>query len=382
MKKYLKNFIIILLLGTYIYLYVFYILDKFLKYSESITACFFIVITFVAYLFYGFAKDKKTYARKSILQIIATQIIIYFLVIYGLGLVVGFLSNSYSLKASSIIDNVFAPIAIIVSMELLRYIFIVPNKNQKVSIAFLTIFFVMVEAIMSIKAYPLNEISGLFRFLTLVFIPLTVKHYVLSYLTYYVGYKPSLLYRLVLDCYMFFVPIFPDLGDYLLSMFSIGLPFLVYLYSSRFISDFNDGVQRDFVYTTFKPFDFVVIALFFCLAALISGYFPCFLLGVGSASMEPSIKVGDAVFGVKVKENELKLNDILIFKGEDKIVVHRLVRIEKKNGKYYYHTKGDNNNTEDVLDVTYDSIKGKVVFRIPYIAYPSVYISELLNGGD
>ena len=243
MKKYLKNFIIILLLGTYIYLYVFYILDKFLKYSESITACFFIVITFVAYLFYGFAKDKKTYARKSILQIIATQIIIYFLVIYGLGLVVGFLSNSYSLKASSIIDNVFAPVAIIVSMELLRYIFIVPNKNQKVSIAFLTIFFVMVEAIMSIKAYPLNEISGLFRFLTLVFIPLTVKHYVLSYLTYYVGYKPSLLYRLVLDCYMFLVPIFPDLGDYLLSMFSIGLPFLVYLYSSRFISDFNDGVQ-------------------------------------------------------------------------------------------------------------------------------------------
>ena len=81
-------------------------------------------------------------------------------------------------------------------------------------------------------------------------------------------------------------------------------------------------------------------------------------------------------------ENELKLNDILIFKGEDKIVVHRLVRIEKKNGKYYYRTKGDNNTTEDVLDVTYDSIKGKVVFRIPYIAYPSVYISELLNGGD
>ena len=36
----------------------------------------------------------------------------------------------------------------------------------------------------------------------------------------------------------------------------------------------------------------------------------------------------------------------------------------------------------DKADNYYLILKGKVVFRIPYIAYPSVYISELLNGGD
>ena len=62
----------------------FFTINKFLKYSEAITAGSLIVIAFIAYLFYGYAKDKKTYAKKSIFQIIITQLIIFFLVTYGL----------------------------------------------------------------------------------------------------------------------------------------------------------------------------------------------------------------------------------------------------------------------------------------------------------
>ncbi len=382
MKKKLKNFIIILLLGTYIYLYVFYILNKFLKYSESITSGVMIIIAFVAYLFYGYAKDKKTYAKKSIFQIIITQIILFFLVTYGLGLVVGFLKNSYSLKLNSIIDNTFAPIALIIAMELLRYLFIVPNKDRKLPIIILTIMFIILESVMSIKVYSLNEFEGIFRFVTLIVLPAMLKHSMLSYLTYHVGYKPALLYRIILDGYVFIVPISPDLGDYLTSMFGLGMPFLVYYYSSRFIREYNEGIEREFTYTTFKPFDFVVIILFIGLAALISCYFPIFMLGVGSPSMKPTINVGDAVVGVKVDEKDLELNDVIVYQGKDRLIVHRIVRIEKKNNKIYYHTKGDNNNSEDGLDISYDNIKGKVVFRIPYVAYPAVYLSELLNGDD
>ena len=129
MKRWLKNSIILLLLGTYIYLYVFYILDNLLKYSESITSGAVILISFIAYLFYGYAKDKRTFARKSIFQIIITQMIIFFLISYGLGLVVGFLKNSYSLRFASIIDNIFAPFAMIVAMEILRYFSITIIKS-------------------------------------------------------------------------------------------------------------------------------------------------------------------------------------------------------------------------------------------------------------
>ena len=382
MKRSFKNIIIYLLLGTYIYLYVFYILSKFLKYSEPISAASMIIITFVAYLFYGYAKDKRTYAKKSFFQIILTQIVIFFLVTYGLGLIVGFLENSYSLKIFSIVDNVFAPFILIISMELLRYIFIVPNKNNKLGIAILTIMFIVVESLMSFKVFPLDEVGGIFRFITLIVLPVSIKHGMLSFVTYYVGYKPSILYRIIMDGYVYIVPISPDLGEYLSSIFGIGMPFLVYIYCSRFIHEYNEGVEREFISTTFKPFDFAVIIFFLLLVAMISGYFPVFMLGVGSASMAPNINVGDAVVGIKVKQKDLKKDDVIVYKGEKNYIIHRLISIEKKGNKYYYHTKGDNNNTEDGVDISYDSVKGKVIFRIPYIAYPSIYFKELLRGDD
>ena len=146
--------------------------------------------------------------------------------------------------------------------------------------------------------------------------------------------------------------------------------------------EFNEGIEREFTSTTFKPFDFVVILFFLFLAALISGYFPVFMLGVGSPSMKPNINMGDAVIGIKVKEKDLKLDDVIIYQGSDRLVIHRLVGIEKRNNKLYYHTKGDSNNTEDSIDISYSNIKGKVVFRIPYIAYPAIYFTELMKGDD
>ena len=278
------------------------------------------LISFVAYLFYGYAKDKKTYARKSIFQIMITQLIIYFLVIYGLGIIVGFLKNSYSLKLSSILNNIFAPLCLIIAMELLRYIFIVPNKNNKIGIVAVTLLFVCLECCLGFKVYDLTDFGGLFRFITLIALPVLMKHGTLSYITYNVGYKPSLLYRVVMDGYLFIVPITPDLGEYLSSMFGIGMPFLIYIYSSRFIREFNEGIEREFVSTTFKPFDFVIIIFFLVLAAMISGCFPVFILGVGSASMKPAINVGDAVIGIKVKEKDLNVNDVIVYKGEKNLV--------------------------------------------------------------
>ena len=92
--------------------------------------------------------------------------------------------------------------------------------------------------------------------------------------------------------------------------------------------------------------------------------------------MKPGINVGDAVIGVRVKESELKLDDVIVYKGDNNLIIHRLVDIEKKGKKNYYHTKGDSNNTEDDVDIRYEDIKGKVIFRIPYIAYPSIYFKE------
>ena len=53
--------------------------------------------------------------------------------------------------------------------------------------------------------------------------------------------------------------------------------------------------------------------------------------------------------------------------------------MEVKNNEKIYTTKGDANNTEDNVEIKVKNIKGKVIVKIPYISYPSVFISELIS---
>ena len=83
-----------------------------------------------------------------------------------------------------------------------------------------------------------------------------------------------------------------------------------------------------------------------------------------SQSMEPNIKVGDAVCIKKVNENELKINDIISFHDGNDINTHRITNITQENGVTLYTTKGDNNKREDKNKITFKEIEGKYIFKI------------------
>lgn len=83
-----------------------------------------------------------------------------------------------------------------------------------------------------------------------------------------------------------------------------------------------------------------------------------------SRSMEPTIHKEDVIFVKKVKQDEIKENDIIAFKDGDSITTHRIVSIKEQDGIKNYKTKGDNNNIEDNGYVTYEEIEGKYSFKI------------------
>ena len=96
--------------------------------------------------------------------------------------------------------------------------------------------------------------------------------------------------------------------------------------------------------------------------------------------MTGKINKGDAVIVMKVKsEKDFKKGDIITYEYNGKTIVHRLVEIKEENGKKKYITKGDANITEDNVDLYIDDIKGVVKLRFPYIAYPSILLSELFS---
>lgn len=79
-----------------------------------------------------------------------------------------------------------------------------------------------------------------------------------------------------------------------------------------------------------------------------------------SGSMEPVLSKGDLII-VKEKES-YKVGDVVVFQSGKSLIVHRIIKIDDKK----VITQGDANN---VADPEFDTqfIKGKEVFRIPYI---------------
>lgn len=95
-----------------------------------------------------------------------------------------------------------------------------------------------------------------------------------------------------------------------------------------------------------------------------------------TGSMKPTIDPNDIVIVKKQNENNIKNGDIITYTldNSSSTVTHRIIEIVEKDGKKYYRTKGDNNNSEDSELIPYDNIQGTFCFKINKIG-------ALLTGG-
>ena len=100
-----------------------------------------------------------------------------------------------------------------------------------------------------------------------------------------------------------------------------------------------------------------------------------------SPSMEPTIKVRDAVIVKKASVSDLEKGDIITFNSTDErfsgiTITHRIVEIIKDTkGKPMFRTKGDNNNVEDATLVRKEDLVGKVILKIPKVGYIQYILS-------
>lgn len=98
-----------------------------------------------------------------------------------------------------------------------------------------------------------------------------------------------------------------------------------------------------------------------------------------SGSMEPIIRVRDAVLTKRVDADDIEVGDVVTYRSNDSayygiLITHRVVNIKEENGKKIFITKGDHNETVDRKAVTADQIYGKVIMRIPKIGYIKYFL--------
>lgn len=383
-KKRIISLSIIIYLFLYVIFYLFILVNKYLKYAGPISAAMLIGLCALTVALLGFRKDQINYIKKTIFKIIVIELLFYFCLIYALGLTFGFLKNAYSLNPLMIFNNMFIPLIVVITSEIMRYVIISNNKEGKLSkliMVLLTMALIVLDISFSIRIDMFNSPIKIFKVLTTILLPSVAKNMMLSYLTYHVGIRQSLLYRLIMDLYIYIVPIFPDLGEYASSMLGILLPYMVYRYTSREIREYKVGPEYTYNFKLFNGSDLALLGLTVVLICLVSGFFPLYILGIASGSMSPEIGIGDAVLVKKVNlDSDISKGDVIVYEHNDLNIVHRVIIKEiGTDGKITYRTKGDANNSEDKIDLNIEDIKGKVLVKIPFIGYPSIWFSELIG---
>lgn len=103
---------------------------------------------------------------------------------------------------------------------------------------------------------------------------------------------------------------------------------------------------------------------------------------VQSGSMEPKIHVGSLV--VVSPQSNYSIGDVITFRSKKTIketFTHRITAIEDDPdiAKFFYRTKGDANEEEDITPVYPNLVLGKVRFSIPLIGYPLAFAKTQLG---
>lgn len=375
-----KNIVLLLLIVLYIFVYKIFIFNNFMKYSSLITASFLVLLFGLSIKLLGFRKDKMGYMDQNMIRVVILYLGVTFLIMYGLGFFVGFLKNAYSSSLSTLLDNIFAPIVIILLCEGIRYVGIWANRDRKLFICVFTVVLAFFEIAINVRGINFGNLASLFQITATIVLPAFIKNCVMSYLCYHSGYRVPIFYRLVMDVYYMVIPIIPNIGEYLTSMILIAIPLVIYIHCFTLVDERVNKVEHVFKSYQFSIWDIPITFLIIVVAALISGFFPHYMIGIGSSSMQPAVNRGDAVVIRKLTKNmELKENDIIAYKKDKIVVVHRIHEIKSSNGVIVYVTKGDANNGVDTYTVSRKEIKGIIRFKVPYIAYPTVWLSEQFN---
>ena len=95
-----------------------------------------------------------------------------------------------------------------------------------------------------------------------------------------------------------------------------------------------------------------------------------------SGSMSPELEIGDVVIVEDIDNEILKEKDVISFRQGQSIITHRVIEVIEENGKVKYKTKGDHNNTEDLMLVSQEDIEGRVMKKITGIGKAVLFLRD------
>ena len=344
---------------------------------------FLLIIDFFFFLVLGFEKDNKR--LKNIITFDLFMYSMTFLILYYLsGIIIGFAENSKYLTLYGLTVFIIPKFLTIIFKEHLRNSLLTKSGNNKLLIIYTTLIFILIDISSSLSILNFKNIHDVFIFLALTLLPSITTNILATYINIKAGYQPIIIYLLILSMYQYIMPIIPNPNKYLKSIIEFILPIIILFKAMKTINKYSDTeyeIDRNYKKSMFIAL-IIPIILISSLVYLVSGYFKYYGIAIASGSMHPEFNKGSIVIIERVDDkynnySKLTKGEIIAYKAEKEIVVHRLIRIVKADNEVFYYTKGDANTNEDNYPIEKENIIGIVRFKIPYIGYPTIWLSEI-----
>ena len=341
------------------------------------------ICDFIFFLVLGF--EKKNKRLNKIVDFDVFMFSMVFLILYYLfGIIIGYAESNNYLTLYGLTVFIIPTILKIVFKEHLRNSLLTKSGNNKFLIVYSVLLFIMIDILPALSILKISNMHDVFLFIALALLPSITVNIFATYINIKVGYMPVIIYLLIFSLYQYIVPIVPNPSEYLKAIIDFVLPILILFKVRKIVNKYSDEDQeidrnykRSAIIILIIPIILTIVIIYF-----VSGYFRYYALAIASGSMNPVFDRGSVVIIEQVNEkydnyNKLKEGEIIAFKAEKNIVVHRLIRIVNTGHELYYYTKGDANEEEDDYLIKKENIIGIVRFRIPYIGYPTVWFSEI-----
>ncbi len=300
--------------------------------------------------------------------------IVFLLIFYILGLYFGYGNSLVAFSLGSLLLIIIPTTIIIIVSEMIRSIFLA--EKTIVSKILTTICMMLIDLTLYTTINQLKTFDGLVEVISFSLLASIANNLLWNYTSIRFGYKPAIVFRLIITLYEYIIPVMPNVFLYLRCFLRMIYPYIIYLILESLYAknDFIVAIQDK---RRINIITGILLTVMILIIMLISCEFKYGLLVIGTGSMKGSIDVGDAVVYERYDKQNIKTQQIIIFKKDNIKVVHRIVDIKEVNGIKRYYTKGDANNQKDSGYVTHEDILGVVKFKVKYIGYPTLMLRDM-----
>lgn len=375
-SKIVSIVILIIMLAYFLFSQI-YLVNTGWVYVYLLNPLFYVVMAVVLkFLILSPYKTKKH--QKPIIQYIIITTLAYTILFLLSGLFLTYGRNPYSTGFVGILFNLYSVGLVIFCREYIRYKIInnVFEKDRKL-ICIITVIVFSIQEI-SFAAFA-NEIN-IYFILKIIFatvIPAIARNCLFTYIELYTDYWSGFVYELITHLALWIPPILPKAPWVYTAITDTVFPIILLLYSIYDISS-KDKLHIYKSLKAIEPKGLVPLAIGIILVIWFAiGIFPIKPIGVASGSMYPNINMGDIAIVQKCNANDLEVGEVIEYKRKDFSVIHRVIEKTQKDGEFIFITQGDNNDGPDSDPVMEDQIVGKVIAKIPYLAWPTIWIDNL-----